>query len=250
MSQLLLSASIGAILDGAGIFVICAFIIIGARKGFVKTFFTVFGGFFSLLFAVLLCGSVAKTLESHFGLITTFSAKINGSLTGIFGDQIMNTPLSESGSVSDRGIAGWILDLAKKLGGTGEIEGTTTLGEIICPVFAYYMVAILGAIVLYIVFRLIFFVIGEIVHKLHAFTAIRVTDNVLGAVLGVLRGVIIVQGLLMIIKFIPLSFCQQIIAEIPSTFLIRILYEGNIFEQIINALLNSNLTDFIISLVK
>lgn len=250
MGNLLLTPSLGAILDGAGIFIICAFIIVGARKGFVKTFFTVFGGFFSLLFAVLLCGSVAKTLESHFGLVTAFSTKINGTLTGIFGEQLMNTPLSEAGSVSANGIAAWVLDLINKLGGTGEIDGSTTLGSIICPIFAYYLVAIFSAIALYIIFRLIFFVIGEIVHKLHAFTAIRITDNVLGAVLGVLRGVIMIQGLLMIFKFVPLSFCQQIINEIPSTFLIKLLYNGNIFEQIITALLNSNITDFIISLVK
>lgn len=248
MNTILLASTTGAIMDGAAIFIICAFIIIGARKGFVKTFFGVFGGFFSLLFAVLLCGSVAKTLETHFGFITNLSARLNGTLSGIFGEELMNTPLSESGNLTTS-TAGWILNIIKNLGVLEELDQTTTLGNIICPIFAYYIIAILGAILLFIVFKLIFFVIGEIVYKMHAFTIIKVTDNVLGAVLGILRGVIIIQSILIIIKIIPILSFQNIIAEIPSTFLVRLLYNGNIFEQIINAFLNSNITEIILSIL-
>ena len=248
MNTILLSSTTSAIMDGAAILIICAFIIHGARNGFVKTFFGVFGGFFSLLFAVLLCGSVAKTLETHYKFITSLSARLNGTLSGIFGEELMNTPLSESGNLTSN-TAGWILNIIKNLGVLEELDQTTTLGNIICPIFAYYIVAILGAILLFIIFKLIFFVVGEIVYKMHAFTIIKVADNFLGAVLGILRGVIIIQSILMIIKIIPILFFQNIIAEIPGTFFVSLLYNGNIFEQIINAFLNSNITEIILSIL-
>lgn len=248
MNTILLSSTTSAIMDGAAILIICAFVIHGARKGFVKTFFGVFGGFFSLLFAVLLCGSVAKTLETHYKFITSLSARLNGTLSGIFGEELMNTPLSESGNLTSN-TASWILNIIKNLGVLEELDQTTTLGNIICPIFAYYIVAILGAILLFIIFKLIFFVVGEIVYKMHAFTIIKVTDNFLGAVLGILRGVIIIQSILMIIKIIPILFFQNIIAEIPDTFFVSLLYNGNIFEQIINAFLNSNITEIILSIL-
>lgn len=248
MKELLLSSTTTAIMDGAAILIICAFIIVGARKGFVKTFFGVFGGFFSLLFAVLLCGSVAKTVETHFQLITKLSVKLNGTLCKVFGDELMNTPLSEAGNLTS-GTAGWILNIIKNLGRLNEVDQSTSLGSIICPIFAYYIIAILGAIVLFVLFKLIFFVIGEIVYKLHTFTAIRITDNVLGAVLGILRGVIIIQSILLLIKIIPATFTQNFIAEVPNTFIVKLLYNGNIFEQIVNAVLNSDITDIILSIL-
>lgn len=247
-TNILLSSTISAALDGASIFIICAFVIIGARKGFVKTFFGVFGGFFSLLFAVLLCGNVAKTLETHFSLITNLSTKLNGTLSGIFGYDLMNTPLSEAGEIPST-TAGWILNIINNLGIISELDQSTTLGSVICPVFAYYIVAIIGAAVLFIVFKLIFFIAGEIVYKLHVFTVIKVTDNVFGALLGILRGVIIIQSVLMVIKIIPLPFFQNLINEVPQTFVTKLLYNGNIFEQIINAFINSNITDIILSIL-
>lgn len=252
MNTLLLSASLNTILDVVALAIIGAFIVIGACKGFVKTFFTVFGGFISLLFAVLLCSAVAKTLESHFGLVTNLAKSFSGGLTRIFGETLMNTPLSAAtdGSLSEAGVAGWIINLVSKMQGVSDLPPETTLSDVICPIFAYYAVAIVGAIALYILFRLIFFMIGEIVRKLHSFTAIRVTDNVLGAVLGVVRGIIAIQALLMLIKIIPVAFCQELITAIPSTFLVKLLDGGNLFEMIINAFLSTNITDIILGLVQ
>lgn len=251
MNALLLTASVNTIIDVVALVIICAFIIIGACKGFVKTFFTVFGGFLSLLFAVLLCTSVARTLENHFGLITNVAKSLSGWLTGIFGDTLMNTPLSEAtnGGLTEEGVAGWIIKLVSKMQDITELPPETTLSDVVCPIFAYYAVSIIGAVVLYILFRLIFFMIGEIVRKLHTFTAIRVTDNVLGSVLGVVRGVIAIQAMLMLIKIIPLSFCQDIITAIPSTFLVKLLDGGNLFEMIVNAFLSTNITDIILNFV-
>ncbi len=236
-------------MDGATILIICAFIIMDARKGFVKTFFGVFGGFFSLLFAVLLCGSVAKTLETHFGLITNLSARLNGTLSGIFGNELMNTPLSEASTIGSN-TASWLLKIINNLGVASELADETTIGSVICPVFAYYIIAILGAIILFIVFKLLFFVLGEIVHKLHAFAPIKTADTVLGLLMGLLQGVIVVQSVLMILKIIPVAFCQSAVLEIENTVVLRLLNNGNVFEMIINALLKSNLTDTIIGLIK
>lgn len=247
MENLLLISKTGAIIDVVALLIIIISIFFGAKNGFVKTFFSVFGGLLSLLFAVLLCSSVAKFAESEFGAVTSVAEWIEGGLRKIFGEALMDTTLSEANEtgLAEAGVATWLLKIILSMKGSSEIPVDTTLNQIISPVFAYYIVAILCVIILYIIFRLIFFLVGEIVLRLHTITMIRITDGALGAILGIIRGIVIIDIILMIISVLPIGFFQSIAVEVDSTILTSFLSSCNIFGYIINTLLTGNLNDII-----
>lgn len=247
MANLLLISKNGAIIDGIALLIIIISFAVGAKKGFVKTFFSVFGGILSLLLAVLLCSAVAKFAESEFGAVTSVSGWLEGVLRNIFGETLMDTTLADANEtgLADAGIATWLLKIIMSMKGSSDIPANTTLNQIISPVFAYYIVALICVLLLYIIFRLIFFLIGEIVGKLHTITMIRVVDGFLGAILGIIRGIFIIDILLMIISVLPIGFVQNIAIEIESTIITSFFSRFNLFGYIINALISGNLNEII-----
>ena len=74
---------------------------------------------------------------------------------------------------------------------------------------------------------------------------IRITDGALGAILGIIRGIVIIDIILMIISVLPIGFFQSIAVEVDSTILTSFLSKCNIFGYIINTLLTGNLNDII-----
>lgn len=236
-----------AILDGIAIFIIIIFVIIGIKQGFVKTFFSTFGGFLALLIAILLCSPTTSFLESKFGAVGTVSKGLSGVLTNIFGDGLMNTTLSsatESG-MAQSGLAGWILNYVLSLKGASTIPTDTTLNQIICPVFGFYVVMICCAIVLYIIFRIIFFLVSELVAKLHSFRVVGSVDKILGALFGILRAILMIDLIILIITAIPLGFFQSIVTQFDQTFLVKIIRDTNLYNIIIQSLLNNNIIEVI-----
>lgn len=248
MSENLLAPTTSAIIDGVALIIILIFFVIGAKKGFTKTFFSVFGGFISLLLAVLLCSSVASFLQNRFGTVTSVSGWLEGVLRNIFGETLMDTTLAEATeeNLGVAGIAGWMLKIVLSIKDTAEVPMDVTLNQVISPVFAYYLVAILCTIGLYIIFKIIFFLIGEIVGKFHKITPVRVLDKTLGAIFGLIRGIIIIDLWLLIIKVIPIGFFQTIVTEIQNTTIVKFLESFNLFGYITEALINSNLIQMII----
>ncbi len=248
MSNQLLSPSIGSIaVDGVAILIIVGCVLLGAKKGFVRSILSALGGLLSLFFAVLLCSSVARFLQGKYGTVTSVSKWLSGVLSNIFGETLMNTPLSTAteDSLLNAGLGGALLKLVLSLKGNVDITEGITLGNIIAPVFSYYIVAIISAIGLYIIFRMIFFVIGEIVKKLHSFKTVGKTDKTLGALIGAVRGIISIEILLMLFSAIPLGLFQDIMALVQSTFIVRLIDAINIFNLILHAIMRVNVSDII-----
>lgn len=247
MNNLLLINTTGAIIDGVALIIILLSFIMGAKKGFVKTFLSVFGGLLSLLIAVLLCSAVARFLETRFGTVTAVSGWLEGVLSNLFGSDLMNTTLQEANesSLAEAGLAKWLLEIVISYKGTDGISQTITLNKIISPVFAYYIVAFLCIIGLYIIFRIIFYLIGEIVLKMHSLSLVRITDGILGAVLGLIRGVLIIDILLLLLSVIPIGFMQNIAVETDNTVITAFIGRFNLFGYILEQFLNGNISDII-----
>jgi hypothetical protein len=93
------------------------------------------------------------------------SDKLGGVLGSIFGDEIMNLPLGLAAeqTLESAGLSSLIIKLILSFKTNSAIPTDTALKELICPTFAYYLVLIISAIGLFIVFKLIFFCISKIV---------------------------------------------------------------------------------------
>ncbi len=251
MSNLLLYSVSGAILEVLALIVLIATIIIGAKNGFIKSLISTFGSLVSLILAVLLCSSVAKVLENKFSLVTTISSKLSGVLTRIFGEQLMNTSLSlatEDVLSEQFNLSLFLVKIILSLKST-DIAPETTLSSIICPVFGYYIVCIISVIVLYIIFRIIFFLIGEIVKKMHSNKIIGATDTILGIVFGAIRGIIVINFALMILNIIPLGFIQNFVGSVNDTVFVKIINKIDVVSLILKALSNVNISDIIVNMI-
>ena len=142
----LLAANMPVIVDVVAIAFVALFAIRGISKGFAKLFVSVFGTILSLLFAVLLCTSVANFLQSQFSLVTTVSKSISGILEKVFGGPIMNTTLEQATTekLAELGLGDWLSSIILSFASDSSIPTDTTLNEIICPTFAYYVVIVIA----------------------------------------------------------------------------------------------------------
>ncbi len=250
-SMNLLASNLGAIMDLIALIVIIAFTLVGLKNGFAKTFVSMFGTVLSLLFAALLCKVGANFLQKKYGLITTLSNWASGIVTNFFGDNIANVTLGEASAelLASKNLSQWLIGLILSIKSKGTISNEVTLNQIISPVFGYYTVLAIALIGFYILFRILFFLFGEIVKKAHFIKVVGVTDTVLGAVLGFFHAIIILQFCIMIIQFIPFAFFQNIALQIDASIFMRFISNINVFGLIIRGLSNINLTDIILSVI-
>lgn len=235
--NLLLSLTNGSVIDLVAICLIAITAFIGLYRGFAKTFISTFGSIVSLVLAILLCSSVAGFLQSKFGVISAISDRLSGILTGIFGETLMDTTLQQAtdGSLAEAGVAGWIANIILSIKGSGNVDMNVTLNQIICPVFGYYITAILAVLILFILFKILLFLLGEFVKKLSEIKVVGAVDRILGLMLGIVKGVIFIQSLILMINVIPVSVVQEISLQIENTVFVKLINDINIFGILINA---------------
>lgn len=240
------TTTISAVMDGVALLLLIIFAVKGAKKGFVKTFFGVFGTIISLILAALLCAAVAKVLESKFGLVTTISGWVSGKLDGIFGAEAMSIPLSEATEehLSAAGVSGFLIKIILSID-TSTIEGDPVLREVLSSVFGFYITAGICAIGLFIIFKLILFIIGSIFQRLHDMPVIGSVDKLLGFALGIIQGAIVIEIIVSLIGIIPIDAVQNLSVEIPNTILTSFLNDINIYHIIIRAISNVNWDEII-----
>lgn len=243
----LLSSNIGAIVDGVALGFLALFALFGLIKGFVNTVFKVCGTLFSILLAALLCSTVAGFLQEQFGLINTISDWLSGVLGSLFGEELMATPLSSAneGALANAGVAGFVIKIVLSLQGDKSIPEGTTLSQIVCPAFAYYIVIIVAFIVLYILFKIIFRIIRNIILNFFEFKPLKLLDKLLGFVFGAVRGVLNFEILVTFITAIPIAIFQDISAAIQVSSVAKIFMDINLSGILMSAFANIDVSGFV-----
>ncbi len=241
LNNLLISA-LGAVVDIVALTILVSLTVLGAVKGFTKTFISVFGILISLILSALLCSTMALFMESKFSMITSISNGLTGILNGIFGDELMNVPLSTANEELLNGnIALWLTSIILSAKNNPNISQTATLNQIVSPVFAYYVTVIISFVILYILFRIILFLVGELVKKAHKIVLVKKVDCTLGALLGFIRAFVIIGLSVAIIKILPIGFVQDFVIVIDNTILTKFCSTINIGSVIINLFANVNI---------
>ncbi|MBR5900149.1 MAG: CvpA family protein [Clostridia bacterium] len=240
-----------AIVDIIALGILILFAVLGAKNGFVKTFLSSFGSIISLLLAVLLCTSVARYTEKSFEFVTKTSLWLNGLLSKVFGNVLMNTTLSNvtPEAMQSGGIAGWLIVIVLSLKNDGSIPTDVTLSNIICPVFAYYLVCILAVIGLFVIFKIICFIVGSVVKSMHSIRLVSAIDVNLGWALGLVRAIVFIQFAIIVCSIIPLGFFQDIIIGVENSILTSFINKINLFSVIVKIFANINLVEIVKSVI-
>ena len=249
MSNLLALTTGGAIIDLVALVIIALCVLLGVMRGFTKTFISVFGTILSLLFAVLLSSAVVNFAQNKFGMVGSISKGVSGVLSQIFGEEFMNTTLADFQSGSVSGIAAWLTGIILSIINNGSISLDHTLSQVVSPIFAYYISVAIVVVVLFIIFKIMFFILGDLVKKAWKFTPVKAVDKSLGAVLGVVQGAVTIQFIIIIFRIIPLGFCQTVTAEISNSVITSFICSISIFDKIIGSFSLSSIIEFIKNIV-
>ena len=243
----LLTANLSVIVDVVVIVLILLFGIIGFVRGFVKTFFKIFGTVLALLLASALASKVTLFAENKFGLVTTVGGWMEGVLNRIFGYEVMNTTLAQAGReyLSNNGVGNWLIEIIMESQADGSIPLNTTLNQIIVPSFAYYVAMVLMEIVLFILFKIIFFLVGEIFQGLHDIKLIGIPDKLLGLALGLLLGFVIVELVITIIGILPIEALKEIHVVATGEGVSGFIHRINIFGIILNSIATGDIVGVI-----
>lgn len=236
----LLSSSLPAIIDIVVVLIILLFMVLGFAKGFINTFLKSFGTIISLIIAVLLCATVANFLSSEFSLQTSLANKLIGTVNSIFGEELMARPLETAteSSFSSGLIAGWIIKSVLQIKDAGYYPVGTTLGMATAQVFAYYVLILISFVILFIILKILCFLLEKFALKLHKRKIIGLVDRIFGIVLGLIRGLLFVQIVILTIQAIPIAFIQNISSAIESSVITAFISDINIYGIIIDSLKN------------
>ncbi len=246
MENLLLISS-GAIVDIVALIFLLGFTILGFVRGFAKSFVSLFGTLLSFIFAILLSPAVSRFLESQFSLVGSISTSLESTLGKLFGEGIMNTTLGEAteSSLGDAGLAGWIISIVLVFKKDVEIPTGVTLNQLLCPTIAYYVVIIIAVVIIFILFKTLFFLLSVLIKKLYVVKFIKVSDRFLGLILGVISGIMYLDGIILIISIIPLGFVQDLYAHILSSGFTMFIHNINLFGRIMNAVSINDVVAFV-----
>jgi len=234
----LLTANVPLIVDVVVIVALALSGLLGFKRGFVKTFLKIFGSFLAFLLTVSLASKVTLGMENKFGLVSWVGGGLEDVLTRIFGDTVMNTSLETASRdfLASEGVGNWLIDIILNSQKDGSIPLDTTLNQIICPSFAYYIAMIIVGILLYIIFKIIFFLIGNLFKSLHRIKLVKLTDGLLGLALGLLSGFIAIEIAIMIIGIIPVPFFTEIHVAATGSGFTGFIHKINIFSLILNSI--------------
>ncbi len=236
------------IIDIVTVVLLLIFAIVGTVRGFAKTFISSFGTILSLIFAVLLCSLVATFMEQSFGLISAISNKANEILSGQISQVVLNSPIETVTYevMNNEGVPGWIISIVMVLKANSSIPNGTSISGVICPAIGYYIACALAILVLFIIFQIIFFIVGKIIEKSKEFVLIDAVDKSLGFVLGLVKGLIVVWVIIAIINIIPLTFVQDIAANIKLAPVSNFINNINLIGIIMSAITDpKNIVQFI-----
>lgn len=246
MNYLLLS-NYSAMADIVALLFLALFALFGFIRGFAKSFLSVFGTIIAIVLAVLLAPALTELLQTLFSLINVVADSISGVLSNIFGEQLMNMDLSQASEevLASSGLAGFIVKIVFQVKSDGEIPLDTTLNQIIGPTFAYYVVLIISAVVLFVLFKILFIVLRKVVKLAYAFPLVKNVDKLLGAVFGFVNGIFNLELVILAISIIPIALFQDIYAGIQASILANFIEDINLYGLLLNALSNQNIIDAI-----
>lgn len=243
---LLLLNNFSATIDIIALVILLAYALYGLIRGFAKTFFSVFGTLLGVLLAILIAPSVVSFLQGEYQLVDTLSENFGGVVQGLLSEDVFETPLALASQENLGGIAGLVAKVVLFLKTSDNVSPNATIGQAVSSIFAYYAVLIISVIALFIILKLIFFVIAEIVKQGYKNKAVASFDRLLGLALGIINGIFNIELFLLIISVLPFPFFQQITLAINGSVLTKFLQEINLYQAIMTNVVYKNIINVIL----
>ena len=211
--------------DGVIVLALLIFAIVCAKRGFVTCFF----GLVSTLAALILAFAFAKPLVSLtnglFGLKELFGEKFTAAFSKLSGFNVDISGHGVEAALADKNLPAILANLAVSEFGSGTLAAGTTLGIIVGSTTASLTVTVISFIALFIIAKLALLLLRNIFNAIvEKLTLFNILDGFLGALVGLLQGVVIVCLILSILAVIP---SQGMTDFFNQTLVLKVLYNHN-----------------------
>lgn len=238
-SLLLNSMNNGMIADIACLAVVVIFAIINLSKGFFKQIFRVICGIGSLVLAYVFCDELVNFLDVKFSATAFFSSKI---LT-LFGEKASLlqeiTVENISIAITEMGLPQFIADFAVQMLSKASIDLYSNIGEYLSSILAHFIVSGIAYIGLFLVLKLVFFIVSKIIEQLVKLPVLRGLDTFLGLLLGVIKSVIFLFIAIYLIDVLPLTFLEPVKIALGDSMIGAYIQNNNLFADVITWVLES-----------
>ncbi len=250
MFSLVLS-NLSATIDIVALALLLIIALYGLIQGFTKTFFSLFGSVIALFLAIALSTPVINYLQDKFYVVSTMSNNISGLVQDIFGKDLMRTKLSGATSslLNGAGISGALVNIIISVKNKNVYPDDATVGDVVCPTIAYYIVLIIAVVALFVLIKLIFRIISKIVKKAYKSKSIARVDRFLGLALGLLYGIIVSELIILAISVLPFSFTQNIYIALQSSSIASFIEDINLLGLLTKKIIDTNIINVILKLL-
>lgn len=204
----LLAVSGGWVLDL--IFFVFLFLgtFLGCRRGFIAGVCKLAGKVASIIFAITFCISFSNFLEVCFHMTTGIASGLTSAISGndalavelpAFSGETLSATLTESGVT---GISHWFIVAFFR--GVSEMPAGVTPASMIASILAKWISIVISFVLLIILVRLGARLLGKCIKSItDRVMPLRVLDQVLGALLGLVKAFVILFAVLLICNWLP-----------------------------------------------
>lgn len=191
-----------SVLDIIVISVLSLFAIIGLVKGFLNTLLSLFGNLASIAVAVVIAKPCMQFFNKLFGLVNWLGGLITNKISNILPATLETTTMTPAEVITHLKTQGLIGNLASMFVNQ-EVEfygnGGVSLVETLSANMGGFIATVLTAIVMFILIRIAVALLSKLFNAITSKKAIGWIDRLLGTALGLLKGAIIVTGVLSLI---------------------------------------------------
>lgn len=229
-ANLLNSAGIdgATIVDLVVVAIFLIFAVIGIAKGFTRKLFRSYGKIIAFILTAVLCGKFAIWLNDRFELVNSLSDLFAGWIPKLFGESA-TMPLEEFLTGGAEEVSPLISGIVRQICDGISVDPSASIVDICAPVFAFYALQAVSFIGLFILFWLLFLIVGLILQKIvKSFKIITIVDKLLGMVFGLLEALVVIYIILFILSVLPFSFMETVNQMINASTLAKYFTEHNL----------------------
>lgn len=232
LNSLLANMSNGMIADVICLAIIAVLAITNLTKGLFKQIFKVLSTIGAIFLAYYFCDDLIALVNAKFGISATLSSKVVEMLgsSQVFLNEITSENLTNA--VSTAGLPQFIADFAVQSLTDSLMTAYANVGEYLANIISNYILLGAGFICIYIVAKLVFFIIRKILEVVIKLPIIHGIDRFLGLILGLIEAALILCVGIYLIDLLPFEFLQGAKTAIADSMIGSYIQTNNFFAKI------------------
>ena len=225
LSALCVGGPVGYILDAVILVGLIIYVIICAKRGFIKMIFHFASGIVALIAAISLAKVTVSLTGGLFGLFDLLTEKFTESFSRSEGFNVDIAGQDLKTLLASKDMVAIIATLIVKKWVDVPLEPGTTLGYLAGSTVAELLCTLIAGVALFFLLKIVFKLLSKVLTAL--FNKIKLLGKIntlLGIILGLLEGIFVISVVVSVLTLIPSA---AITSFVDSSIILRVLYNHN-----------------------